>query len=94
MGLGHDSGDCQKSYIMNSALGSGANAFKWSPCSRNKLQTWFNDKLVSQETSRHAITNTTINTSKTHFKFEKKLHLMVSVNMILNLLIKGIINRV
>lgn len=44
LGLSHDSGDCAKGYIMNTVKASGGNAFSWSKCSRENLQTSFNNK--------------------------------------------------
>lgn len=40
-GLGHDGGDerCNNGeYIMASVVSDGKNAFKWSPCSSNRMQ--------------------------------------------------------
>ncbi|XP_028406010.1 A disintegrin and metalloproteinase with thrombospondin motifs 6-like [Dendronephthya gigantea] len=47
LGLGHDSGDCSKGYIMNSILASGKNAFSWSSCSRTNLQSSFSSNKFS-----------------------------------------------
>jgi len=42
LGVGHDNGqDCAQGYIMNRIQSSGPNAFRWSPCSRQRMQQIF-----------------------------------------------------
>ncbi|KAK3743252.1 hypothetical protein QZH41_017056, partial [Actinostola sp. cb2023] len=55
-GLTHDSGDCEKGYMMNAGQAHGPKAFQWSPCSNKQMKeifgryTCYNNKPPSKIT--------------------------------------------